>query len=65
MRINRIKFVSEMARNDFNVNDLTERCGISRGTISSVKNGKTCSPNTAKRIAEALNVELKYLTEEA
>ena len=63
MRINRIKLVAEMARQDMTQLRLTEITGVSRATISGVQNGRSCSSSTAVKIADALNVPLETLLE--
>lgn len=43
---------------------LSEMAGISKATISAVKNGKTCSFRTASKIAKALDLDVMELIEE-
>lgn len=43
--------------------DLAERSGISRATINAICNGKSCSLDTACKIAEALDVDLQDICE--
>ncbi len=64
MRINRIKFVAELARADMSSKQLAEKTGLSRVTISNIKQGKGCSRTTAQRIAEGLGVSLDDILEE-
>lgn len=64
MRIDRVKFAAELARRDMNLVKLGEMSGLSRATLSSVKCGKTCSLNSAERIAKALNVTIEQLIEQ-
>ncbi len=59
MRIDRIKFATELARADLSVKALAERSGISRVTITSVKSGKSCSLSTAEKLAAGLGVHVK------
>lgn len=56
MRIDRVKFATELARADLNVKRLAERSGVSRVTITSVKGGKSCSKSTVEKIAAGLGV---------
>ena len=56
VRIDRVKFATELARADLNVKRLAERAGVSRVTITSVKGGKSCSRATAEKIAAGLGV---------
>lgn len=64
MRIDRIKLVMEMARQDMTQVQLAELTGASRATISGVQNGRSCSSKTAVKIADALKVPLETLLEE-
>ena len=63
MRIDRVKLIAEMARADLNGKQLGELAGISRVTVSSVKGGKSCSEETANKIACALGVDVEELLE--
>lgn len=49
MRIDRVKFVTGLARANLNVKQLAELSGVSRVTISSIKAGKSCSRDTANK----------------
>lgn len=64
MRINRIKLVTEMARQDMTQLRLVEMSGVSRATISGIQNGRSCSSRSAVKIADALNVPLETLLED-
>lgn len=57
MKINRKKFVCAMIDADINTIQLAEVAGLSRATVSSIKNGKTCSNETLKKLATALRVK--------
>jgi putative transcriptional regulator len=61
MRINRVQLATELARKDINIKKLSELSGLSRVTVSNVKCGKTCSSSTARKIANALDVDIKAL----
>lgn len=63
MRIDRIKLVTEMARQDMTQLRLAELTGVSRATISGIQNGRSCSSSTAVKIAIALNVPIEKLLE--
>ena len=63
MRIDRIKLITEMAKRDMTLNDLVAATGTSRTTISGVKHGRSCSADTAEKIAKALNVPINELLE--
>lgn len=64
IRINRVRLIAFMAEKEISINTLVEKAGISRVTVSSVRSGKTCSPDTAHKIASALEVPLNSLTEQ-
>ena len=63
VRVNNITMRVEMARNRFTNYKLRDITGISKATISSVRNGKTCSFETAEKLAKALNLDLMELIE--
>lgn len=64
MRIDRVKLISEMARQRIGTKDLADKSGVSRATISSIRNGKSCLDVVGKAIANALGVDVKDLIEE-
>lgn len=64
MRINRIKFATELARADISSKQLAEKTGLSRVTISNIKQGKGCNRSTAQRIADGLGIPLCDIAEE-
>ena len=53
-----------MADKNLNTVDLAKATGVSRNTISSIINGKTCSLSTAAKLAKALTVSLEQIAEE-
>lgn len=63
MRIDRVKLITEMARQDMTQLRLVELSGVSRATISGIQNGRSCSSKSAVKIADALNVPLETLLE--
>lgn len=63
MRINRIKFVAALAYADMNIKQLSEKSGISRATITSIKSGKSCSMETAEKLAAGLNIPLDSIVD--
>lgn len=63
MRINRIKLVTELTRQDMTQSRLAELSGVSRATVNFIKNGKSCSSDTANKIAKALNVDVTEIIE--
>lgn len=58
MRIDRVKFAAAMARLDLNGKQLVEKSGVSRVTVSAVKGGKSCSKETAEKLAAVLGNEI-------
>ncbi len=64
VRIDRVNFAAAMARADLNVKRLAELSGLSRGTITSVKTGKSCSRETAGKLAAGLGVPVETLIKE-
>lgn len=63
MRIDRVKLAAEMARKEVNLKTLPELSGISRATISAVKGGKSCTKETALKIAHALGKDMDDIIE--
>lgn len=63
MRIDRVKLVAELARQDMNQKQLAEKAGISRVTVNNIRGGKSCSDEIGHKIAKALNVPLKSILE--
>ena len=58
MRISRERFAAAMARLDITGNGLAELAGVSRGTVTAVKGGKSCSAQTANKLAAVLGHEI-------
>lgn len=64
LRIDRVKLIAEMARRNVTSIRLAEMSGVSRVTVSALRCGKTCTPETANKIARALGVDVAEITEE-
>lgn len=64
MRIDRIKLITEMARQDIKTCELAKMAAVSRATITALRGGKSCSPNSVRHVAQALNVPLESLMED-
>ena len=64
MRIDRVKFAAALARKDITCLKLAELSGVSRVTITSVKGGKSCSKETADKLAAGLGVSVADIIEE-
>lgn len=58
IRIDRVAFAAEMARMDINCKRLVELSGVSRVTVTAVKNGKSCSRETADKLAAVLGRDI-------
>ena len=63
MRIDRIKFVTELTRRDMTQKRLAELSGVSRVTINGVKAGRACSDEVGQKIAKALGVDVTDIIE--
>lgn len=63
MRINRIKLVTELEKRDMTQKRLAELAGVSRATINSIKNGKSCTDEVGSKIANALGISIEKLME--
>ena len=64
MRIDRVKLIAEMARQCLRGEDLAKMAGVSRVTLTSVRCGKSCSSETANKIARALGVDMTEIMED-
>ena len=58
MRINRERFAAALVRFDLNGNQLAEKAGVSRGTVTAVRTGKSCSMETAEKLAGVLGHDI-------
>ena len=63
MRIDRLKFVTELTKQDLTIIELSKRSGVNRVTLSNIKCGKSCREDIAQEVAKALNVDLEKLIE--
>lgn len=61
MRIDRVKFAATMARLDLNGNQVAEKAGLSRGTVTAVRSGKSCSKKTVEKLAAGLGLNITDL----
>lgn len=57
MKVKEKNLLMAMAKKEMNFIQLAELSGISKTTISYIKNGKNCKPDVAGRIAKVLEVE--------
>ena len=58
MRIDRVKLVSELTRQDMTQKRLAELAGVSRATITYIRGGKCCTDEVGHKIARALGVDV-------
>ena len=58
VRIDRVTFATALARADLTVKELAEQAGLSRATVTSVKTGKSCSQDTAEKLAAVLGRDI-------
>lgn len=58
MRIDRVTMAAAMAKADLNGSQLAEKAGVSRGTVTAVRTGKSCSKQTADKLAAVLGYEI-------
>lgn len=64
MRIDKAKLAYELARREWRQKRLSELSGVSRATVSAISCGKTIAPDTARKIADALNMSVDQLIEQ-
>jgi len=64
VRIDRVKLIAEMARQDIRIQELSEKAAVSRATITALRGGKSCNANSVRRVASALGVPMESLMEE-
>ncbi len=64
MKIKTLQLKSLAVEKGYTFSELAAAAGVSRNTISSIYNGKSCSLSTAAKIAKALKVSLTDIAEE-
>ena len=64
MRIDRIKFITELAKQELTLTDFSKKIGVNRTTLSNVKSGKSCRDDISYKIANGLGVSIKDLIKE-
>lgn len=55
------KMLIAMAERKYNCAGLAKASGVSRATISYIRNGKTCKPDIAGKLADALGLSAEEL----
>ena len=61
MRLDRIKLITQMAKNEISAKSLADEAGVSPTTICSIRAGLSCANKTGRALAKALNVPLADL----
>lgn len=64
MKIDVKKLLLALGEKQMSVHELAEKSSVSRTTIAAIKAGKTCRPDIAGKIAQALNIPLADLIED-
>lgn len=59
--VNRAQFVAEMVRQDITVEELSQKAGVGRSAVQSMRRGRPVWRTTAQHVARALNVPLESL----
>lgn len=64
MKIDRVKFITELAKQELTLIEFSKKIGVNRATLSRIKNGKSCRDDIAYKIANGLEVSIKDLIKE-
>lgn len=64
MKLNERKLAVALAEKGWNFKRLADESGVSRTTLSYINCGKRCTPETAGKIAQALDKSVEYLIQE-
>lgn len=62
--VDRIKIISEMARQDITCEELAQKSGVGRSAVWKMRKGQPVWRTTAQHIARALGVPLESLLED-
>lgn len=65
MKLDLEKLKIAMAEKEVNFSRLADLAGVSKQTVSYIKNGKSCGTDVAGKLAHALGVSVKDILEEA
>ena len=63
MKIDTVKLITTMYKKGIKTGEVVKKSGLSRSTISAVRGGKTCTLDTAVKIANALDIPVNELIE--
>lgn len=64
MKIKTLQLKNLAIEKNYTFTTLAKAAGVSRNTVSSICNGKSCSLSTAGKLAKALGVSLLDIAEE-
>ena len=64
MKIAINRLMAKMAVRECTFTALADASGVSRTTLSYIKNGKTCRPDVAGKLAKALGVDVEEILEQ-
>ena len=64
VQMDRVAIITEMARRHMSCNQLVELSGVSRVTPTAARSGKSCSRETAEKLAAGLGVPVADIIEE-
>lgn len=62
--IDRIKLISEMARQDLTGEELAQKAGVGRSAVLKMRKGQAVWRTTAQHVARALGVDVTELLQE-
>ena len=54
MRVDRVKLIAEMARQNIHIKELAEKALVSRVTITAMRGGKSCNVNSLQDVSRRL-----------
>ena len=63
MRVNVLKMQILMGKKNLTIKELACKSAVSRQTISCIKAGKSCSPQVAYKLSQALDIDMQELLE--
>ena len=63
MRVNALKMQILMGKKNLTIKELAYKSAVSRQTIACIKAGKSCSPQVAYKLSQALDIDMQELLE--
>lgn len=64
MRIDRIKFRTELLKQEITQTQLAKQVGVTRATINNIACGKSCRDDVACKIAKILGVDISEIIQQ-